>query len=93
MSSLPPSLPAAEAEPLGASLGCFGEGREMQCWLCETKSTQRGFPTGEPFAKTNKYLQRKFLLARYLTKWAVSFLSGLEGGEDGWRAFSRAGPL
>ena len=56
--------------------------------------TQLGFPAEEPFAKTNKYLQHKFLLARYLTKWAVSFLPCLEGGggrEQGWRAFPKAG--
>jgi len=33
--------------------------------------TQLGFAAKEPFVKTN-YLHHKFLLARYLTMWAVS---------------------
>lgn len=56
--------------------------------------TQLGFPAEEPFAETKKCLQHEFLLARYLTEWAVSFLPCLEGGGGGeqvWRAFPRAG--
>lgn len=34
--------------------------------------TQLGFAAEEPFVKTNKYLHHKFLLVRYLIKWAVS---------------------
>lgn len=34
---------------------------------------QLGSAAEEPFAKTNKYLQHKFLLARHFTKWIVSF--------------------
>lgn len=33
---------------------------------------QLGSAAEEPFAKTNKYLQHKFLLARHFTKWIVS---------------------
>lgn len=56
--------------------------------------TQLGFPAEEPFAETKKCLQHEFLLARYLTEWAVSFLPCLEGGGGGEqvrRAFPRAG--
>lgn len=70
MCILPPSLPLAGSDPLGASFGCFWEGREM--WWGH-QPAQLGFLAGEPFKKTNKCLQRKLPLERYLTKWAVSF--------------------
>jgi len=38
MGDLPPSLPPMETKPLGAAVGCFGEGGEMRWWRLQDKS-------------------------------------------------------
>lgn len=73
MNNLPPSLPPAGSDPLGAAFDCFWEGRDVVGISVTQQSGLLGFPAGGPFKKTNKRLQHKFPLGRYLSEWAVSF--------------------
>lgn len=73
MSNLLPSLPPAGSDTWELHLAAFGKVERCGGASVTQQPALLGFPAGEPFKKTNKCLQHRFPLERYLTKWAVSF--------------------
>lgn len=104
MRNLPPFLPPAETEPLGAALGCFGEGREMWWWhVRDDGLLSWAFQLKSPLQRqksvcsTNSFLQGIWLSGQFPSSrvWKVEEVESRSGehsqGQVSQRALWEAG--